>query len=100
MPNGIDKVMAFNDAENDAIDVSAIDAIPGSGNDAFTSLIGSAALFTAAGQFRVTAFVAGAIAGIPGAGYTMEFNTDSDKDAELTIHIQTADLFKNADPED
>ncbi len=84
--NGIDKVMDFNRATLDVINVSGIDANAATAgvNDAFTTLVASGTAFTTAGQYRLDA-----IAG----GYTATFNTDADADAELTITIQTGSVF-------
>jgi Ca2+-binding RTX toxin-like protein len=57
----------------DKIDLSLIDANTATvGNDAFTTMLGSAVAFTAAGQLRVTAGV-------------LYINTDADADAEAAI---------------
>ncbi len=84
--DGIDKVMDFNRATLDVINVSGIDANAATAgvNDAFTTLVASGTAFTTAGQYRLDA-----IAG----GYTATFNTDADADAELTITIQTGSVF-------
>jgi Ca2+-binding RTX toxin-like protein len=62
----------------DKIDLSLIDANTATvGNDAFTTMIGSAEVFTAAGQLRVTAGV-------------LYVNTDADADAEFAITLTGA----------
>ncbi len=63
---------------NDIIDLSAIDALEGGGDDAFTFL-GEASAFTATGQVRYQ---------FSGGGNTIIFiNLDADPDAEMEIGL-------------
>jgi Ca2+-binding RTX toxin-like protein len=72
-----DTLIGFEAA--DRIDLAAIDAIVGGGNDPF-AFIGSAA-FTAAGQVRIVQ---------SGADWLLEANVDGDLAADLSILIQGA----------
>ncbi|MBC7802014.1 MAG: hypothetical protein H7Z10_15460, partial [Gemmatimonadaceae bacterium] len=72
---GIDRITDFDAA--DRIDVSAIDADPGTGPDNAFAFIGGAA-FTAVGQLRV----------VQSGGETrVELSTDADSAAEFTIRL-------------
>ncbi len=92
--DGIDWILDFSRTLGDQINVSGIDANEATiANEAFTTLLTAGTPFTAAGQFKLTAFAAGSIAGLTGPGYTATFNTDTDTLSEFTIRIQTASVF-------
>jgi Ca2+-binding RTX toxin-like protein len=83
LARGPDRIMDFNRAEGDRIDVSLIDANTSvAGDQAFTSLIGGSAEFSAAGQYRFVK-MANAV--------QVEFNVDADSKADMVISINTAD---------
>jgi Ca2+-binding RTX toxin-like protein len=69
-------------AANDRIDLAAIDAIVGGGNDPF-AFIGSAA-FTTAGQVRVSSSAAGVF---------VEANVDADLGADMVIFLGAAGSY-------
>jgi predicted dienelactone hydrolase len=73
--SGRDLIIDFDDAGDDVIDVSAIDANTGAGGNQAFSYIGTSA-FTAAGQLRVEA---------SGDDVLVHLNTDGDLDPEMTI---------------
>lgn len=92
----IDKIMDFSKAQGDKIDVSLVDANSTlAGNQSFTSLISATATFSKPGQYRLKHFNAGTVAGIPGAGWKVDFNINTTSTAEMTIYIQTKDSFVN-----
>ena len=84
-PGGGDSITDFIRGE-DKIDVSAIDAIAGGGNDAFV-FIGSEA-FSAAGQLRQFDF---------GGGIMVEGDVDGDGNADFQIALLTPGLVLTSD---
>ncbi len=77
---GMDRIVDFDFAEGDRVNVSPIDADAGSpGNQAFDTLIAADAAFTEAGQFRVSK---------AGSYFLAEFNVNGDPTAELAIRFQ------------
>jgi Ca2+-binding RTX toxin-like protein len=77
---GMDRIVDFDFAEGDRVNVSAIDADAGlAGNQAFDTLIGADVAFTEAGQFRFSK---------AGNFFLAEFNVNGDPTAELTIRFQ------------
>ena len=76
----MDRIVDFNFAEGDRVNVSAIDANAGlAGNQAFDTLIAADAAFTEAGQFRFSEM---------GNYFLAEFNVNGDATAELAIRFQ------------
>jgi Ca2+-binding RTX toxin-like protein len=77
---GMDRIVDFDFAEGDRVNVSAIDANAGlAGNQAFDTLIAADAAFTEAGQFRFSK---------QGNYFLAEFNANGDPTAELAIRFQ------------
>ncbi len=77
---GMDRIVDFDFAEGDRVNVSAIDANAGlAGNQAFDTLIAADAAFTEAGQFRFSKM---------GNYFLAEFNVNGDATAELAIRFQ------------
>ncbi|MBX7457182.1 hypothetical protein K3152_02885 [Qipengyuania sp. 1NDH17] len=76
-----DYITDFDQAENDIIDLGAIDAIAGGGDDAF-AFIGSAAFSGVAGELRIS------FDGTPDQYYTLiEGDTDGDGVADFMIWL-------------
>ena len=74
-----DRILDFSDAEGDLIDLSAVDAITGGSDDAFT-FIGDAAFSNTAGELRYET----------GAGYLLvQGDTDGDAAADFAIRVDT-----------
>ncbi len=77
---GVDRIVDFDFAQGDRVNVLAIDANAGlAGNQAFDTLIAADAAFTEAGQFRFSKM---------GNYFLAEFNVNGDPTAELAIRFQ------------
>jgi Ca2+-binding RTX toxin-like protein len=77
---GMDRIVDFDFAEGDRVNVSPIDANAGlAGNQAFDTLIAADADFTEAGQYRFSKV---------GNYFLAEFNVNGDPTAELAIRFQ------------
>ena len=73
-----DRIRDFSQADGDLIDLSAIDAITGGSDDAFT-FIGDAAFSKTAGELRFQQF----------SGYTMvQMDTDGDGATDLAVRLE------------
>jgi hypothetical protein len=72
-----DAIMDFNSAQGDEIDLSAIDAVVGGGDDAF-AFIGAAAFNGVAGELRYSAIT---------GGVAVEADTDGDAAADFRIDV-------------
>ncbi|MCB2065650.1 MAG: hypothetical protein KDE15_03295, partial [Erythrobacter sp.] len=73
-----DRIRDFNQAQGDVIDLTAIDAIAGGGDDAF-SFIGDAAFSHSAGELRFQQFT----------GYTMiQMDTDGDGVTDYAVRLE------------
>ncbi|MDB5373857.1 MAG: hypothetical protein JWP04_2499 [Belnapia sp.] len=82
---GIDRIIDFSHAEGDLIDLSQIDAVPGSGNDAFRFV---EAFGGKAGQLMVTAL---------GNAVKVQADADGDRLADLIIIVRGVDTLVASD---